>query len=66
MLAFPERGMTLLVTAIIEIPVFLMIVGRDDNVCLVLGKSRYQLFMAFLPISMVRLKCFTVNVKEVN
>ena len=42
-------------TAIIEIPVFLMVVGRSDNLCLVLGKSRYQLLMAFLPISMVRL-----------
>ena len=50
--------MTLLVTAFIEIPVFLMIVGRSENLCLILGKSRYQLLMAFLPISMVRSTIF--------
>ncbi len=49
--AFPERFLALLVTLIVEIPVLLMISGGSDNLCSLFGRKRYQLLMAFLPLS---------------
>lgn len=49
--AFPERFFALMVTLIIEIPVLLMISGGSDNLCSLIGRKRYQLLMAFLPLS---------------
>lgn len=49
--AFPERFFTLIVTLIIEIPVLLMISGGSDRLCKEIGRTKYQLLMAFLPLS---------------
>ena len=49
--AFPERFITLIVTLIIEIPVLLMISGGSDRLCKEVGRTKYQLIMAFLPLS---------------
>jgi len=49
--AFPDRFLTLIVTLIIEVPVFLMISGGTDRLCSLIGHDRYQLLMAFLPLS---------------
>ena len=43
--------MALFVTLLIEIPVLLMIAGGSSRLCSLIGRSRYQLLMAFLPLS---------------
>jgi len=47
---FPERFTALLVTLAVEIPVLLMIAGGSDQLCHLIGRRRYQLIMAFLPL----------------
>jgi hypothetical protein len=49
--AFPERLFALTVTLIIEIPVLLMVSGGSDRLCMLIGRSKYQLLMGFLPLS---------------
>jgi len=49
--AFPERFAALIATLVIEIPVLLMISGGSDRLCGLIGRKRYQLMMAFLPLS---------------
>jgi len=49
--AFPERFFALIVTVIIEIPVLLMISGGSSKLCALVGRRKYQLLMAFLPLS---------------
>lgn len=49
--AFPERFIALLVTLIVEIPVLFMISGGSDRLCSLIGRRRYELMMAFLPLS---------------
>jgi len=51
MVAFPERFFTLMGTLILEIPVLLIISGGSDKLCALIGQNRYQLLMAFLPLS---------------
>lgn len=49
--AFPERFVALIVTLVIEIPVLLMISGGSSQLCALIGRSKYQLLIAFLPLS---------------
>ncbi|GKY91672.1 hypothetical protein MPSEU_000139100 [Mayamaea pseudoterrestris] len=49
--AFPERMFALTVTLIFEIPVLLMISGGSDQLCRLIGRSRYQLLIGFLPLT---------------
>mmetsp|Transcript_13756 Transcript_13756/g.40238 ORF Transcript_13756/g.40238 Transcript_13756/m.40238 type:complete len:247 (+) Transcript_13756:2534-3274(+) len=49
--AYPERLTALLVTLVVEIPVLFMISGGSDRLCSLIGRRRYQLMMAFLPLS---------------
>lgn len=49
--AFPERFLALLVTLGIEIPVLLMVSGGSQRLCILVGQRRYELLMAFLPLS---------------
>uniref|UniRef100_A0A7R9VGZ5 SLC41A/MgtE integral membrane domain-containing protein n=1 Tax=Pseudictyota dubia TaxID=2749911 RepID=A0A7R9VGZ5_9STRA len=49
--AYPERLTALLVTLVVEIPVLFMISGGSDKLCSLIGRRRYQLMMAFLPLS---------------
>lgn len=49
--AFPERQSALFVTLLFEIPVLLMISGGSDQLCRLIGRTRYQLLMAFLPLT---------------
>jgi hypothetical protein len=49
-LAFPERLMVLAVTLLIEVPVLFTICGGSDQLCNILGRSKYQLMIGFLPI----------------
>jgi len=51
LLAFPERQFALLVTMLLEIPVLLMITGGSDALCELIGRSRYQLLIGFLPLT---------------
>lgn len=51
MTAFPERMFALTVTLIFEIPVLLMISGGSDALCELVGRSRYQLLMGFIPLT---------------
>ena len=36
---------------ILEIPVLLLIAGGSDSICQLVGRSRYQLLMGFLPLT---------------
>jgi Mg/Co/Ni transporter MgtE len=49
--AFPERYSALIVTLILEIPVLLMISGGSDALCTLIGRSKYQLLVGFLPLT---------------
>ena len=40
-----------MVTLIIEIPVLLMISGGSAKLCALIGRNKYQLLIAFLPLS---------------
>lgn len=50
-LAFPERQYALLLTMLLEVPVLLMITGGSDRLCALVGRSRYQLLIGFLPLT---------------
>lgn len=49
--AAPERMMALLVTLLFEIPVLMMISGRSGALCQLIGRTRYQLMMGFIPLN---------------
>lgn len=49
--AFPERFLALFVTLLVEIPVLFMVAGGSDRLCMLIGRRRYELLMAFLPLS---------------
>ena len=49
--ASSERLLPLIVTLLIELPVLFMISGGSDRLCALIGQKRYQLLMAFLPLS---------------
>ena len=49
--AIPDRLVALLVTLIAEIPVLLMINDGSTRISDLIGQRRYQLLMAFLPLS---------------
>jgi hypothetical protein len=49
--AISDRCLPLIITIVIEIPVLLMISGGSGRLCALIGRSRYQLLMAFLPLS---------------
>ena len=50
-IAFTGRIEALLLTIVFEIPVLLMIAGGSDRLCELVGRTKYQLLLAFLPIS---------------
>lgn len=49
--AFPERLFALSVTLLFEIPVLLMVSGGSDRICYLIGRTKYQLLLGFLPLS---------------
>eukprot|EP00529_Nitzschia_sp_RCC80_P003750 CAMPEP_0113441454 /NCGR_PEP_ID=MMETSP0014_2-20120614/1089_1 /TAXON_ID=2857 /ORGANISM="Nitzschia sp." /LENGTH=1097 /DNA_ID=CAMNT_0000332295 /DNA_START=125 /DNA_END=3415 /DNA_ORIENTATION=- /assembly_acc=CAM_ASM_000159 len=49
--AFPERLFALIVTLMFEIPVLLMVSGGSDRLCYLIGRTKYQLLIGFLPLS---------------
>jgi hypothetical protein len=49
--AFPERLFALTVTLIFEIPVLFMVAGGSDRLCYMIGRTKYQLLVGFLPLS---------------
>ncbi|KAG7349419.1 magnesium transporter [Nitzschia inconspicua] len=49
--AFPERLFALTVTLLFEIPVLLMVSGGSDRLCYLIGRTKYQLLIGFLPLS---------------
>ena len=49
--AFPERFLALFITLLVELPTLLMISGGSQQLCTLLGRSKYQLLMAFLPLT---------------
>ena len=49
--AFPERQFALFVTLLFELPVLCMISGGSGQICALVGRSKYQLLMAFLPLT---------------
>jgi hypothetical protein len=49
--AFPERLFALTVTLLFEIPVLLMVSGGSDRLCNLIGRTKYQLLLGFLPLS---------------
>lgn len=49
--AFNGRIQSLIITIALEIPVLLMIAGGSDRLCELVGRKKYQLLLAFLPIS---------------
>jgi hypothetical protein len=49
--AFPERLFALTVTLVFEIPVLLMVSGGSDRLCYLIGRTKYQLLLGFLPLS---------------
>lgn len=48
--AFPERLFALLVTFTVEIPILVMLGGGRNKLCDHMGRSRFYLLLAFLPI----------------
>jgi Divalent cation transporter len=49
--AMPERLVALAITLLLEIPVLMMVPGGSDALCGLIGRSRYQLLIGFLPLS---------------
>jgi Mg/Co/Ni transporter MgtE len=49
--ALPERYIALLVTLLVEVPVALIISGGSESLREVVGSQRYELLMAFLPLT---------------
>ncbi|CAB9504589.1 magnesium transporter [Seminavis robusta] len=49
--AMPERLFALTITLLLEIPVLMMVSGGSDALCGLIGRSRYQLLIGFLPLT---------------
>jgi Divalent cation transporter len=49
--AMPERFFALSITLLLEIPVLMMVSGGSDALCNLIGRSRYQLLIGFLPLT---------------
>mmetsp|Transcript_34266 Transcript_34266/g.74345 ORF Transcript_34266/g.74345 Transcript_34266/m.74345 type:complete len:362 (-) Transcript_34266:289-1374(-) len=49
--AFPERSLALFVTLLLELPTLFIISGGSDQLCSLIGRRRYQLLVAFLPLT---------------
>lgn len=49
--AMPERFFALCITLLLEIPVLMMVSGGSDALCGLIGRSRYQLLVGFLPLT---------------
>lgn len=49
--ALSDRLLVLAATLLVEIPVLLMISGGSNKLCSLVGRSRYQLLMGFLPVA---------------
>jgi Mg/Co/Ni transporter MgtE len=49
--AMPERLFALSITLLLEIPVLMMVSGGSDALCGLIGRSRYQLLIGFLPLT---------------
>lgn len=69
--AFPERFIALTATLVLEIPVLFMISGGSDRLCFVLGRSKYQLLLAFLPLTSAisgncGLQCSTLTTRAIS
>jgi Mg/Co/Ni transporter MgtE len=48
---FPERIYVLMTSLIFELPVLFMMSRKSDHLCHVLGRTKYQLLLAFLPLT---------------
>jgi Mg/Co/Ni transporter MgtE len=69
--AFPERFIALTITLTLEIPVLFMISGGSDRLCIILGRSKYQLLLAFLPLTSAisgncGLQCSTLTTRAIS
>jgi len=69
--AFPERFFALLVTLLVELPTLFMISGGSDRLCFILGRTKYQLLVAFLPLTSAisgncGLQCSTLTTRAVS
>jgi cation transporter-like permease len=49
--AFPERFVALCITLLVELPTLFMIYNGSSQLCGLLGRTKYQLLMAFLPLT---------------
>ena len=49
--AVSNRFLPLFATIVVEIPVLLMISRGGDRLCTLIGRTRYQLLLGFLPLS---------------
>jgi Mg/Co/Ni transporter MgtE len=49
--AYPERSLALFVTLLLELPTLFIISGGSDQLCSLIGRRRYQLLVAFLPLT---------------
>jgi cation transporter-like permease len=49
--AMPERLLALTATLCLEVPVLLMISGGSDALCSLIGRTKYQLLVGFLPLT---------------
>lgn len=70
-LAAPERFFALTVTLILEIPVLLMVSGGSEQLCNLIGRSRYHLLIGFLPLTSaisgnVGLQCSTLTTRAIS
>jgi len=69
--AFPERFFALIVTLLVELPTLFMISGGSDRLCFILGRNKYQLLIAFLPLTSAisgncGLQCSTLTTRAVS
>ena len=48
--AFPERSFALIVTLIFELPTLFLIEGGSDRLCKLIGRRRYTVLIALLPL----------------
>jgi cation transporter-like permease len=49
--AFPERFVALCITLLVELPTLFMIYNGSTQLCGLLGRTKYQLLMALLPLT---------------
>jgi len=49
--AFPDRFYALLVTMLFELPVVFMVNGNSNRLCNLIGRQKFHLLLAFLPLT---------------